>query len=164
MNCYFYATSHAPKAHVKGPGIISFCVPDLGFTYRAALRATPSEFPYRALLALIRFLESNRKVWHRQKLAILTDCAPIVYQVQGEMAVPDTVRSMLGTINIKQHQLGFTLDWVPAVENRARENITRQPLARPALELNFSSLQETTLVQRAMQWKKTDSKESRPSS
>jgi hypothetical protein len=164
VNCYFYATSHAPKAHVKGPGIISFCVPDLGFTYRAALRATPSEFPYRAVLALIRFLESNRKVWHRQNLKILTDCAPIVYQVQGEMTAPMRVRSMLGTVNIKKHQLGFTLHWVPMAENQARENITRQPLARPALELNFSSLQDTTLVQRASQWKKSDPKESRPNS
>jgi hypothetical protein len=164
VNCYFYATSHAPRAHVKGPGLISFCLPDLGFTYRAALRATPSEFPYRALLALIRFLESNRRVWQKQNLQIFTDCAPIVYQVQGEMAVPARVRSMLGNVRIKKHQLGFTLQWVAAAENRARENITLQPVARPAPELNFSSLQDPTLVQRATQWKKSESKESRPNS
>lgn len=164
MNCYFYATSHAPRAHAKGPGIISFCLPDLGFAYRAAVRATPSELPYKALLALIRFLESNRKVWHKQSLKIYTDCAPIVYQIQGEMSVPERVRSHLGAVRIKKHQLGFSVHWVAAAENRARENVTLQPVAHPAPELNFSSLQDTTLVQRATQWKKTDSKESRPSS
>lgn len=164
MNCYFYATSQEPRARVKGPGIISFCVPDLGFTYRAAVRATPTELPYKALMALIRFLESNRRVWHKQSLAIFTDCAPIVYQVQGEMSVPDGARSLLGTVRIKKQQLGFLLQWVAAAENRARENVTLQPVARPTLELNFSSLQDTTLVQRATQWKKPDSKESRPSS
>lgn len=164
MNCYFYATSHAPQAHVKGLGIISFCLPDLGFAYRAALRATPSEFPYRAILALIRFLESNRRVWHKQQLKIYTDCAPLVYQVQGEMNAPLRVRPLLGTVRIKKQQLGFSLHWVAAAENRARENITLQPVANPAAELNFSSLQDATLVQRAAQWKKSDSKESRPNS
>jgi len=85
---YFYARSHKPVTHQKGPGIIAFSIPDLGITYRYALRATPSELPYKALKALLNFLESNRKVWQGQKLELCTDCAPMIYQVLGDMAAP----------------------------------------------------------------------------
>lgn len=154
MRCYFYAKSHFPVANQTGPGIIAFCVPDLGFSYRAAIRSTPSELPYRALSSLLKFLESNRKVFGNEKLEVLTDCAPVVYQVNGDMAAPQRVQNELGLIRIKKRRLGFKLGWVAAAENRARENVALQPIARPAPKLNFDSLQDTTLVRRAVQWKK----------
>jgi hypothetical protein len=153
VKAYFYAQSHNPVPHTQGPGVIAFSVPDLGFTFRLALRATPSEFPYRALLALVEFLESNRKVWQKQKLELCTDCAPFIYQVLGDMAAPARVRIDLGTIRIKKRQLGFTLHWVAPEENRARDNVSLQPVARPVPQLNFSSLQDPTPMQRARNWK-----------
>jgi len=159
---YFYARSHKPVTHQKGPGIIAFSIPDLGITYRSALRATPSELPYKALKALLNFLESNRKVWQGQKLELCTDCAPMIYQVLGDMAAPTRVRHHLGSIRIKKRQLGFTLHWVAEDENRARENIILQPIAQPTLNLNFSSLQDVTLAQRAARWKEKTSGAIRP--
>ena len=153
VKAYFYAQAHNPVPHARGPGIIAFAVPDLGFTYRLALRATPSEFPYRALLALVEFLETNRKIWNRQKLEICTDCAPLIYQVLGDMAAPTRVRQELGVARLKKRQLGFTLHWVSARENRARENVSQQPVAQPVPQLNFSSLQDMTPTQRVQNWK-----------
>lgn len=153
MRAYFYAHCHRPVPNQEGPGVIAFSVPDLGFTFRLALRATPSEFPYRALVALIDFLETNRKVWARQKLELCTDCAPLIYQVLGDMGAPARVRFDLGVIRIKKKQLGFTLHWVSSEENRARDNVSLQPVARPVPQLNFSSLQDTTPVQRVRNWK-----------
>lgn len=153
MKAYFYAHCHNPAPHVQGPGVIAFSIPDLGFTFRLALRATPSEFPYRALVALIDFLESNRKVWQRQKLELCTDCAPLIYQVLGDMPAPARVQIDLGTIRIKKRQLGFTLHWVAPEENRARDNVSTQPVARPVPQLNFSSLQDPSPMQRARNWK-----------
>lgn len=153
MKAYFYAHCHNPVPHEQGPGVIAFSLPDLGFTFRLALRATPSEFPYRALVALIDFLESNRKVWNRQKLELCTDCAPLIYQVLGDMAAPARVQIDLGTIRIKKRQLGFTLHWVAPKENRARHNVSLQPVALPMPQLNFSTLQESSPVQRARNWK-----------
>ena len=131
MKAYFYAQCHNPVAHREGAGVVAFSVPDLGFTYRLAMRATPSEFPYRALLATIRFLESNRKVWDKQRLELCTDCAPLIYQVLGDTAAPARVKQDLGTVRIKKRQLGFTLHWVSPEENRARDNISLQPVAKP---------------------------------
>jgi hypothetical protein len=162
MRCYFYARSDRPTPHQEGPGIIAFCIPDLGITYRAALRATPSELPYRALQGLLKFLESNRRVCERQKLELLTDCAPLIYQVLGHMVAPARVRQDLGSVRIKKRQLGFTLHWVAEEDNRARENIAYQPVARPAPQLNFSSLQDLTLAQRAAGWKESAKQTSRP--
>ena len=153
MRAYFYAHCHNPMPHVQGPGVIAFSVPDLGLTFRLALRATPSEFPYRALLALVDFLESNRKVWQKQKLELCTDCAPLIYQVLGDMAAPARVKVDLGTIQLKKRQLGFTLHWVAPEDNRARDNVSRQPVARPVPQLNFSSLQDSSPMQRARNWK-----------
>ena len=153
MRAYFYAHCHNPMPHVQGPGVIAFSVPDLGLTFRLALRATPSEFPYRALLALVDFLESNRKVWQKQKLELCTDCAPLIYQVLGDMYAPARVKVDLGTIQLKKRQLGFTLHWVAPEDNRARDNVSRQPVARPVPQLNFSSLQDSSPMQRARNWK-----------
>lgn len=152
MKAYFYAQSQNPVPHTEGPGVIAFSVPDLGFTYRQALRATPSEFPYRALLALVEFLEGNRKVWHKQKLELCTDCAPFIYQVLGDMAPPARVRIDLGTIRLKKRQLGFTLHWVAPAENRARDNVSLQPVSRQAPHLNFASLQDASSL-RSLSWK-----------
>jgi hypothetical protein len=162
VKCYFYARSHRPEPHCKGPGIIAFCIPDLGFAYRAALRATPSEFAYRALTALLRFLESNPKVINRQKLQLLTDCAPLIYQVRGDMVAPLSVREALGTIRLKKRQLGFTLNWVSEEDNRARENIVLQPITRTAPKLNFSSLQDASFVQRVAGWPGKSQRSQRP--
>lgn len=162
MRCYFYAKSHNPGANEVGPGIIAFCIPDLGFSYRAAIRATPSEFPYRAALGLLRFLESNRKVWGKQKLELLTDCTQVVYQINGQMPAPRRVLNELGTIRIRKRRLGFTVGWVSSEENRARENVALQPIAKPAPELNFESLQDTTLVRRAASWKKPQPGQEQP--
>jgi hypothetical protein len=162
VRAYFYAESHNPVPHKRGPGVIAFSVPDLGFIYRVALRATPSEFPYRALLALINFLESNRKVWHRQKLELCTDCAPLIYQVLGDMAAPAKVRQDLGTVRVKKRRLNFTLHWVSAQDNRARHNVVSQPVAQPVPQLNFSSLQDHTMVQRAQSWKQRPVSNTRP--
>lgn len=162
LKAYFYATSHNPVPGKQGPGVIAFCVPDLGFTYRAALRATPSEFPLKALLSLLKFLESNRKVWNRQKLELFTDCTPMIHQVLGEMRAPEKVRKDLGSIGIKRKKLGFSLHWVSESENRARENVVIQPVAKPAPKLNFSSLQESTLVQRAARWYQKSNASTRP--
>jgi len=162
VRAYFYAESHKPVPHKKGPGVIAFAVPDLGFTYRVALRATPSEFPYRALLALINFLESNRKVWQRQKLELCTDCAPLIYQVLGDMAAPARVHQDLGVVRVKKRQLNYTLHWVSANENRARHNVVSQPVAQPVPQLNFSSLQDHTLAQRAQSWKQRAVLNTRP--
>lgn len=152
MKAYFYAQSQNPVPHTEGPGIIAFSIPDLGFTYRQALRATPSEFPYRALLALIEFLENNRKVWQKQKLELCTDCAPFIYQVLGDMAAPARVRIPLGTIRLKKRQLGFTLHWVAPHENRTRENISQQPVSSQAPPLNFASLQDASSP-KSQSWK-----------
>jgi hypothetical protein len=152
VKCYFYARSHRPEPHRKGPGIIAFCIPDLGFAYRAALRATPSELAYKALMALLKFLESNPKVINRQKLQLHTDCAPLIYQVRGDMVAPPSVREDLGVIRLKKRQLGFTLNWVSEEENRARENIVLQPITRTAPKLNFSSLQDASFIQRVAGW------------
>ena len=152
MKAYFYAVSHNPAPGKQGPGVIAFCVPDIGFTYRAALRATPSEFPYKAMLSLLKFLESNRKVWNRQKLELFTDCTPLVHQILGEMNAPAKVRKDLGAIGIKKKRLGFSLHWVAETDNRARDNVISQPVALPVPKLNFSSLQESTLVQKAARW------------
>jgi hypothetical protein len=162
MKCYFYANSLNPEPNRVGPGIIAFCVPDLGLTYRAALRATPSEFPYKAVSALVRFLEANRAVWNGQKLELLTDCAPAVYQINGDMAAPNRVLHDLGMIRIKKQKLGFTLGWVNATENRSRENVALQPVAKPAPDLNFDALQDTTLVRKAAQWKPRSSSSPQP--
>lgn len=162
VKAYFYARSHNPVPGERGPGVIAFCVPDLGFTYRAALRATPSELPYKALLSLLKFLESNRKVWGRQKLDLFTDCTPMVHQVSGELRAPASVRKHLGSIGIKKKKLGFSLHWVSEAENRARENIVIQPVAKPVPKLNFSSLQDSTLVQRAARWYQKSGASTRP--
>lgn len=162
MRCYFYAKSHNPVANEIGPGVISFCVPDLGFSYRSAIRATPSEFPYRAAMGLLKFLESNRKVWGKQKLELLTDCAPVVYQINGEMHAPQRVHNELGAIRIRKRRFGFTLGWVSEADNRARENVALQPTAKPAPELNLESLQDSTLVRRAAGWKKPQQDQDRP--
>jgi len=153
VKAYFYAQSQNPVPHTQGPGVISFSVPDLGLTYRQALRATPSEFPYQALSALVEFLEANRKVWHKQKLELCTDCAPLIYQVLGEMAAPQRVKIELGTLRLKKRQLGFTLHWVSPEENRARDNISLQPLSRQTPQLNFASLQDATNISRSRNWK-----------
>jgi hypothetical protein len=153
VRAYFYAHCHKPVPHEQGPGIIAFSVPDLGFAYRQAMRATASEFPYRALVALIEFLEANRKVWHRQRLELCTDCAPLIYQVLGDMAAPARVKIDLGIIRVKKRQLGFTLHWVAPEENRARDNASLQPVAQPAPQLNFSSLQDSLPLERARSWK-----------
>ncbi|MCI0329678.1 MAG: hypothetical protein L0196_01825 [candidate division Zixibacteria bacterium] len=147
MKLYFYGTSRRENREETGSGVISFAVPDIGFVFRSAHRGTSSECEYQALLSLCLFVEANAGVFKGQNLEFLGDSATVVYQVgrtavsthlsgralrglSTDGGVPSRPAGVLERIRAFKKKLGFSVHWVPVLENRAAEQAALHPTVK----------------------------------
>ena len=119
MRCYFWGTNNRADRAQRGRGVISFAIPDWGVQFRAAQVGTASECEYGALLSLLRFVETNPKVFEGKKLAVCTDAVALIYQMNRRLPVGSAEASMWERVSAVRHRLPFELVWVPAEQNAA---------------------------------------------
>ncbi|MEW5701868.1 MAG: hypothetical protein AB1792_06530 [Candidatus Zixiibacteriota bacterium] len=142
MRCYFWGTNNRTDRAQRGRGVISFAIPDWGVQFRAAQIGTASECEYSALLSLLRFVENNPRVFEGKKLAICTDAAALVYQVNRKLPVAPSEVNLWERVTTWRDRVPFELVWVPSEQNAAIGGVLdlapmtlKKPLSHTHLDL-----------------------------
>jgi len=119
MRCYFWGINNQSDRNRRGRGIISFAIPDWGVQFRAAQAGTAAECEYTALLSLLRFIETNPRVFEEKRLVICTDAVALVYQVNRKLPVGPGEAKMSELVRTLRNRISFELVWVPTEQNCA---------------------------------------------
>ena len=118
MRCYFWGSNNCAGRRRRGSGVISFAIPDWGVQYRARQTGTAAECEYAALVALLRFVDTNRKVFESKRLEFCTDAAALEHEIDGQATGRGMVK-VLETIRAIRERIPFELFWIPAEQNAA---------------------------------------------
>lgn len=145
MRCYFWGTNNRKDRDERGRGVISFAIPDWGVQFRAAQPGNATECEYAALLALLRFIESNNTPFEGVGLQIYSDAAAVVYQVNRNSEVPpEQVRQWALARRVRSHR-PFDLGWVPRDQNRAFDNLLNLAPITLKTSLHFPVMEAQSL-------------------
>ena len=123
MRCYFWGTNNQPDRNGRGRGVISFAIPDWGLQYRAAQEGTAAECEFAALLALLRFTQSNPRLFEGKTLELFTDAVTLVYQLNRQAAASPAETKLLALVRAVRQRIPFKLAWVPIEQNAAIQGV-----------------------------------------
>ena len=119
MRCYFWGSNNCAERRRRGSGVISFAIPDWGVQFRARQAGTALECEYAALVALLRFVETNRKIFESKRLEFCTDAAALVHEIDGHPPAGRGMVKVLETVRAIREHVPFELSWIPAEQNAA---------------------------------------------
>lgn len=118
MKCYFY--SHClSNPECRGPGVVSFVVPELKISFRAKYMGTEIECRYAALLALLEFADINPRLFKEKILQIYSDSQPVVGQVNMQLNCARELEPFLNRALAYKEKVPYSLNWIRLRENPA---------------------------------------------
>lgn len=135
MRCYIWGTNNRELRTEDGKGVACFAIPDWGLQFRAAQDGNAATSEYAALLALLRFVESNPRVFEGQSLEVFTDASQLVEQVNGRLPVHPLQLKPHLLIRSLREKIRFELSWVPPDQNRAIDGILDLPPLKTKIEV-----------------------------
>lgn len=144
MRCYIWGTNNCENRAEAGRGAACFVIPDWGLQFRAAHEGSAIVCELAALLALLRFVENNPKVFETQRLEVLTDASQLVEQLNGRAPLDPSHQSSFALIRSLRERVRFEITWIPAEQNRAVDGV----LDLPPLKMKFQ-IQHTTVSKRS---------------
>jgi hypothetical protein len=118
MKCYFY--SHCLEDPGKrGPGVVSFVVPELNIGFRAKYMGTEIECRYAGLLALLEFADINPGLFKEKILQIYSDHQMLVGQVNMQLNCSTALEPFLNRALSYKKKFPYSLNWIKLRENPA---------------------------------------------
>ena len=143
MKCYFSAKIESNDEPGKKKVLVSFAIPDLGVLFRTHFRGELDECNYISLIKLLKFIESNPKIFDDQKIQIYSHDPQIVYQVNGKMPCQERLHNLNSLALMYKGKLKYSLDWINFKNNKAEKGILDQPQTKIPLALNFDELDDS---------------------
>ncbi len=143
MKCYFTAKPESTDEPGKKRVLTSFAIPDLGVLFRTHYSGEVDECNYISLLKLLKFVESNPKVFDNHKIQVYSHEPQIVYQVNGKIPCGERLQKLNGLALLYKAKLKYSLDWVHLKDNKAEKGIIDQPQTKILLPLNFDELDDS---------------------
>jgi hypothetical protein len=143
MKCYFSAKTDSTDKLKKEKVLVSFVIPDLGVLFRTHYRGEMDECNYLSLLKLLKFIESNPKIFSNQKIEILSHDPQIVYQVNGQAPCDSRLEKLNSLALLYKEKLKYSLNWIPLNENKAEMGLLDQPQTKIQIPLNFDELDDS---------------------
>lgn len=120
MRCYFYSRSLEDPGH-RGPGVVTFVIPDLDITFRARYMGTEIECHYAALLALLEFADINPKLFKQKILQIFSDNIAVVGQINQQINCRKEHEPLLQMALTYKRKIAYSLGWVAPADNPATD-------------------------------------------
>jgi hypothetical protein len=118
MKCFFY--SHClENPHQRGPGVVSFVIPDLNITFRAKYMGTQMECYYAALLALLEFADLNPQLFREKILQVYSDNFRLVNQVNLSLNCGKDLEPLLNMALQYKKKVPYSIGWISPQENPA---------------------------------------------
>lgn len=143
MRCYFSAKSESKDKYKETRVLISFAIPEIGVLFRTHYNGNLYECTYISLLKLLKFIQTNPKVFEKDKIEILSHDPEIVYQVNEKTPCEGGLEKLKGLALLYKRRLKFRLNWIPLSENKAEKGIMDQPQIKNEIPLNFAELDES---------------------
>jgi hypothetical protein len=142
LKCYFYGSNLSSDKLARRTGVISFAIPDYGVMFRQQHTGDTYECEYTAALALIRFLELNRRFFRKHSLKLQSDSAIVVYQVNKRIAANASLVKLRDLVLMFQRKLGFQLEWIPSSMNRAEMSVEYSAVNPKSPQFNYDIFEE----------------------
>jgi hypothetical protein len=140
MRCYIWGTNNCENRAEAGKGAACFVIPDWGLQFRAAHEGSAIVCELSAMLALLRFVESNPKVFEGQRLEILTDAAQLVEQLNGRAPLDPSQLRLFTSIRSLREKIRFEISWVPPDQNRAIDGVLDLPPLKTRFEIQHAAI------------------------
>jgi len=140
MRCHVWGTNNHEDRTQEGRGVACFAIPDWGLQFRAAQDGTAMLCEYASMLALLRFVENNPKVFEGQKFEILSDSSQLVEQLHGRLPVEPPQLKAWTLIRAVREKIHFELSWVPPEQNQAIAGVLDLPLLKTRLLIQHTAI------------------------
>jgi len=118
MKCFFYSRC-LENPQQRGPGVVSFVIPELSITFRAKYMGTEIECCYAALLALLEFADINPQLFREKVLQIYGDSLALVSQVNLKLNCGKELEALRNTALAYKKKISYSLGWISPSENPA---------------------------------------------
>ena len=137
LRCYFFGRIFSTDKNGQTSGLAGFAIPDLGIIYRSRLKGSLFECQYRGLLALLTFINTNKKNFKGISFEILSDSAVIIYQVTHRKFISRELLNYYQAVLGYQEKIPFKVSWVPSDENIAITGLLDMPSYQNDSDLNL---------------------------
>jgi len=137
LQAYFFGTSFGETVKGQPVGLTGFAIPDLGIVFRSRWTGTIHECQYAGLLALLKFINTNKKHLKEFDFQILSDSSLVIYQIAHKKFIsPDLLPYYNAAIDYKR-KVSYKVSWVPREENIAITGLIDTPPLEPEIALNL---------------------------
>lgn len=116
---YFFGISFGEMLNDKPVGLAGFAIPDLGVVFRSRWKGTLYQCQYAGLLALLRFIEDNKKSFSDHEFEILSDSALVVNQIAHNLLLTKELAPYYNAALYYKKKVNYRVSWVPRDENMA---------------------------------------------
>jgi hypothetical protein len=137
MRCYFHGAVTTDNGYTKQKGTVSFAVPDIGVVFRSRWDGNLYECQYASLLSLLRFIETNSKLFKGKNVEILSDASVVIYQLIKKSFIFKSLEPYYRMVQTYKAKFAFKLNWIPENENPANHGLSEMPPVRPSVEINY---------------------------
>jgi hypothetical protein len=137
MRCYFHGSVLGDDQLSRQTGTVSFAIPDIGVIFRSLWTGNLIECQYAALLSLLRFIETNGKLFKSQDIEILSDASVVIYQLTKDTFIFKNIESYYRLVQTYKAKFPFKLRWAPEKENPAMQGLNDTPPIQPTTKINF---------------------------
>jgi hypothetical protein len=137
LQAFFFGTSFGEQSNGKPTGLFGFAIPELGLVYRSCHAGTIYECQYAGLLALLKFIETNRKQFDDFEFEVLSDSALIIYQISHRKFISKELAPYYNSAINYKNRVNYRVSWVPRQENAAIIGLDNTPTFKPEIEFKI---------------------------
>jgi hypothetical protein len=138
IQAYFFGTSFNEHENGKPVGLAGYAVPDLGIIFRSRYQGSIHECQYAGLLALLKFIDLNKKSFKGVEFEILSDSALLVYQISHCKFISRELAPYYDTAIDYKRKVSYRVSWVPREQNIAIMGMTGEPAISPDFDIDFT--------------------------
>lgn len=119
MELYFGSHHRADPDSTNKSKVVAFEIPDLGIGFKAPFEGGEDQTDYASLLALLEFVDLNRKLFGDKSLRILGGNLRVVEQVNAGQSDMADIQPLLDRTLEYREKYRFSLEWTPSESNPA---------------------------------------------
>ncbi len=120
MDCYFGSYDLPQENALDKSAVVTFHIPDIGIKFKAPFAAVDQDHSHlAALLALLEFIDSNRKHLSNRNYQIFGTNRRVINGVNRQEAMDVKFTELLARTQMYREKFHFSLRWVAADRNQA---------------------------------------------
>ena len=121
MQCFVHGSyGNSDKNNEKHAPFVSFSIPDIGISFKAAFNGKQDECEYTGLLALLEFIDLNPQLFKNKNVEVFTDSFSVVHQVNMKISPNKNLEPYRNMALSYKKKIAYTLNWIAPDDNPAQ--------------------------------------------